>query len=191
MQPARTSGTKKKEDPFDRIPLPRCIIGLGNPGDEYRHTFHNAGALALRELLARLAPLPRAKETKLFRYWKIGALVVVEPHTFMNESGTAAARILALFRIPPEHLLVMHDESDLPLGSFRVSFGRGPAGHNGVRSIIETLKTDEFARLRIGVRTGAGKAKTFVLRNMSAESEKKLHSVISDAIVKLTEKFVP
>jgi PTH1 family peptidyl-tRNA hydrolase len=145
----------------------KLIVGLGNPGTRYAHTYHNAGRIAVRAL-------SDAPETG----FATGHRFLV-PNTFMNESGSAVKRAL---RVKPKALLVVHDDADLPLGSYRLSFARGAAGHHGVESVIRALGTKEFWRLRIGVRplsaegpegsrARRAKADTFVLRPMTKTAE--------------------
>jgi PTH1 family peptidyl-tRNA hydrolase len=119
------------------------IVGLGNPGEEYVHTRHNAGhiivaELAKRDLNAKLVPL----------------------ESMMNNSGTAVA-VFVKNQKEAEKLVVIHDDLDLPLGAIKLSFGRGAGGHRGVDSIIKKLKTKDFMRVRVGICpvTASGKAK--------------------------------
>ena len=134
------------------------IVGLGNPGEEYEHTRHNAGF----EVIDRLA------EEANVRYWKnaCGSLVgqgtlsidgkredvvLAKPQSFMNLSGGPVTKLLKQFEIAPDQWIVVHDELDIPAGSVRVKRGGGHAGHNGLRSIIEKTGTRDFLRVRIGV----------------------------------------
>lgn len=168
----------------------RLLVGLGNPGEEYENTYHNVGLQALEHLRpadCRFRPGGRGK----FEYCKTrGGVVLVRPLTFMNESGAATAEALKYFRLKPAAMLVLHDDSDLPLGEWRTAFGRGAAGHHGVESIIRALGTKEFGRARIGVRERPGKAGDFVLRRISPANKKKLQSVFGE-MEKLMEKDNP
>ena len=137
----------------------KLVVGLGNPGRRYARTYHNAGRLAVRTFsdasAIGFAPGPH----------------FLNPEAFMNESGPAVKRAL---RTKPKTLLVVHDDTDLPLGSYRLAFGRGAAGHHGVESVIRALGTKEFWRLRIGIRPPSlknAKADAFVLRPMSKTAE--------------------
>jgi PTH1 family peptidyl-tRNA hydrolase len=126
---------------------PRLIIGLGNPGKKYQHTYHNVGFLFIDYLKQK---------------GKDKNFILLKPKTFMNESGKAVAAALKHFGAKPEEILVIHDDSDIELGKSKLSFGRGAAGHKGVQSIIDELKTSaqggsasggkNFWRLRIGIR---------------------------------------
>ncbi len=143
----------------------RLIIGLGNPGAQYALTYHNVGQLAidyLMETAAETMTLVQKGKQKNFEYFKLANgdnLIFVKPLTFMNESGKAVAGCLKYFGAKPKEILVIHDDSDIKLGELKFSFGRGAAGHHGIESIIKNLKTNEFGRLRIGIRKTASSVK--------------------------------
>lgn len=138
----------------------RAIAGLGNPGPEYLHTYHNVGMLSIPILASFLAPdvfppgnapsFSRYKDS--FEYTKAGDLSFVKPLTFMNDSGRAVKEALRVLGASPSALAVAHDDSDLPLGAFKIVRGGGAAGHKGILSIIDHLGTDDFLRIRIGIR---------------------------------------
>lgn len=137
----------------DKIQL---IVGLGNPGDKYAQTRHNAGAEFVEQLAARhLAPLkPEKKYHGLYSKAHIdGQLVhLLVPTTFMNLSGQAVSALASFFKIPPEAILVAHDELDLPPGVAKFKLGGGHGGHNGLRDIISKLGNNKnFYRLRLGI----------------------------------------
>ncbi|WP_111414625.1 aminoacyl-tRNA hydrolase [Billgrantia lactosivorans] len=137
------------------MPQVKAIIGLGNPGDNYAATRHNAGAW-LVEILARQAGTELRPEKKfLGLYAKVlldgQELHLLEPTTFMNRSGAAVAALCQFFKIAPDELLVAHDELDLPSGTARYKQGGGHGGHNGLRDIISALGDKGFNRLRIGI----------------------------------------
>lgn len=137
------------------------VVGLGNPGEKFDKTRHNAGARAVaglaEELGARLsAPKPRLRPGKpaasVAEATHEGArLVLARPATFMNESGRAVASLLSWYKVAAQNLIVVHDEIDLAEGALRIQFGRGSGGHRGVNSIIKSIATQEFFRVRIGV----------------------------------------
>ncbi|MFT6350954.1 MAG: aminoacyl-tRNA hydrolase [Paraglaciecola chathamensis] len=137
----------------DKIQL---IVGLGNPGDKYAQTRHNAGAEFVEQLAARhLAPLkPEKKYHGLYAKANIKGSIVhlLVPTTFMNLSGQSVSALANFFKIPPESILVAHDELDLPPGVARFKLGGGHGGHNGLRDIISKLGNNKnFYRLRIGI----------------------------------------
>jgi len=130
------------------------IAGLGNPDERYRRSRHNLGFMALDRLAKRhrAALNQRRFKAHLGRCEIEGQTVMLaEPQTFMNLSGDAVAPILGYFKVEPAHLIVIHDELDLDAGTLRIKRGGGHAGNNGIRSIIESLGTGGFVRIRIGV----------------------------------------
>ena len=126
----------------------RLVVGLGNPGPRYAGTRHNAGFLVVDELARRHGASFRAgrhgEEARL------GRVRLLKPQTFMNRSGAAVQAVATKNGIPPEEILVVHDDLDLPLGRLRVRRGGGAGGQKGVRDIIDRLGPD-FARLKIGI----------------------------------------
>lgn len=135
--------------------------GLGNPGEKFENTRHNAGARAVARLADELGVRLSAPKSRL-RPGKPaasvaqamtdgGRLILARPGTFMNESGRAVASLLRWYKVASENLIVVHDEIDLPQGALRIQFRRGSGGHRGVNSIIRTAGTQDFYRIRIGV----------------------------------------
>jgi PTH1 family peptidyl-tRNA hydrolase len=135
-------------------PADLLVIGLGNPGAEYRHTRHNAGA-DIVELLAERhgVRLKSGKFNALIAETNVRGkrMALAIPLTYMNESGNAVAPLARRFGVAPEQIVVVHDELDLEPGVMKVKVGGGLAGNNGLRSIKAHLKTDAFLRVRIGV----------------------------------------
>lgn len=139
--------------------LDLLVAGLGNPGREYARNRHNVGWLVADELGRRHGASWRGKFSSRLAEVRIeGARVgLLKPETFMNESGRAVGAAARFFKVEPEQLLVVHDEGDFDLGRLQARHGGGLAGHNGLRSIAQQLKTPDFLRLRIGVgRPGRG-----------------------------------
>lgn len=136
------------------------IAGLGNPGEQYLHSRHNLGFLVVDDL-ARRWQAGEFQEKWQGRHilCRLGRMRVhlVEPLTFMNRSGLAVAQYQRFYQIPLESLLVIHDDLDLPPGRVKLARGGGTAGHNGLRSIVATLGSSDFYRLKIGIgRPGQG-----------------------------------
>jgi peptidyl-tRNA hydrolase, PTH1 family len=131
----------------------QAIVGLGNPGPEYRNTRHNVGHRVLEELARRLhARFSREGGHAVARAgWRDETLYLVKPESFMNVSGTAVARLCRRLHLAPSDLIVVFDDLDLPLGKVRVRIKGSAGGHNGVRSLIEALGTDAFRRVKIGI----------------------------------------
>jgi PTH1 family peptidyl-tRNA hydrolase len=131
------------------------VVGLGNPGSEYAGTRHNAGADVVALLAARHGEkLKRGKERALVAEARVDdkRLALAFPQTYMNDSGLAVRALVRRFDIDDlERLVVVHDELDFEPGRLQVKVGGGLAGHNGLRSIVAHLKSDEFVRVRIGV----------------------------------------
>ncbi len=138
----------------------RAIVGLGNPGDEYVGTRHNVGFAAV-ELLAdrHRIPLSRTRHRARFGTGRIAgqAVLLAEPLTYMNLSGEAVRPLLAYHGVPPEDLVVIHDEADLEPGIVRIKEGGGVAGHNGLESLLAHLGDGGFTRVRIGIGRPAGR----------------------------------
>lgn len=133
--------------------LDLLVAGLGNPGREYRDTRHNVGFLVAEELARRHGGSFRSKFSGLVADIRIegGRVTLLEPQTYMNESGRSVAAAARFYKVEPEALLVLHDEVDLPLGRLQLRLGGGLAGHNGLRSVAAHLGSSDFSRLRIGV----------------------------------------
>ncbi|MEP7046361.1 MAG: aminoacyl-tRNA hydrolase [Ilumatobacteraceae bacterium] len=131
------------------------VVGLGNPGKEYAHTRHNVGAEAVALLVERAAEKFKAGRDKaLVADARIGGrrVVLAFPTTYMNDSGLAVGALMRRHKLEdPAQLIVVHDELDLPPGLVRVKVGGGLAGNNGLRSITQHLKTQEYVRVRIGI----------------------------------------
>lgn len=151
----------------------KLIVGLGNPGSDYENTYHNAGFLALKRL-SENAPETDWRQAKKFLYLKTDRFILVKPEDFMNNSGNAVKEALKYFKSKKSEFLLVHDDSDLELGKWKLSFGRGAAGHRGVESVIVSVKSPDFWRARIGVRNRKGKAGDFVLKKISSADRKSL-----------------
>lgn len=159
----------------------KIFVGLGNPGEEYANTYHNVGWLALAKLTP--ANLLFTTHKKLFKYAEADGTIFVWPLTFMNESGKAVREAIKKFKAKPEDLVVFQDDSDLTVGNYKISFARSSAGHKGVQSIIDALKTNAFERVRIGIRPARErqrqKAGEFALKKITAADRKTLDSVFT------------
>jgi len=133
----------------------KLIVGLGNPGDEYRLTPHNLGFLAVDRIAGDLGVEVRNRQCRaLTARVVIGGktILLVKPETYMNLSGMSVRELMAEYEANPESdLIVIQDELDFPLGTLRIHTRRSSAGHNGIESIIEALGTNDFLRIRIGV----------------------------------------
>lgn len=133
--------------------LSYLVVGLGNPGARYRDTRHNLGRRAVELMVDELGGSWRSRWNGRVSELRDGddPLALLVPETFMNESGRSVAPALRFYKLPPERLVVVHDELDLELGDVRAKQGGGLAGHNGLRSLAEATGTQDFLRVRIGI----------------------------------------
>ena len=139
--------------------LDLLVAGLGNPGREHVRDRHNAGWMVVDELARRHGGSFRSKFSGRLSETRIGEsrVALLEPETYMNESGRSISAAARFFKVAPENVLVVHDDVDLEVGRLQARLGGGLGGHNGLRSIAKALGTPEFLRLRIGVgRPGRG-----------------------------------
>lgn len=170
------------------------VVGLGNPGPSYARHRHNVGFMVVDQLAERLgADPPREKHAGVLRRAEVQGvgLLLLEPQTFMNASGESVQPAAAFYKVPPERIIVLHDELDLPFGTVRLKLGGGHAGHNGLRSIIERLGTPEFIRVRVGIGRPppehAAEVKSFVLSRFSPEEAEALPGVLKTAAQSVLE----
>lgn len=152
--------------------LPYLIVGLGNPGREYKDTRHNLGFMLVDRLCVRLDARGMKVQSKaivITAQHNGMKLILAKPQTFMNLSGQSVQGLLRFYKLPLENLLVAYDELDLPPHTIRIRPGGGPSGHNGVKSIIQQLGTQDFPRLRIGIDRPPGRmdAAAYVLQEFS------------------------
>jgi PTH1 family peptidyl-tRNA hydrolase len=161
---------------------PWLVVGLGNPGPSYAGNRHNVGYLVLDELARRIGGGLRAHKSGRAdvlegRFALGGArLVLGRGRCYMNESGGPVGALAAFYKVPPDHLVVVHDELDLPFDSLRVKCGGGDNGHNGLRSIRSALGTGDFYRVRVGIGRPSGRTSPadHVLSDYSATERKVL-----------------
>jgi PTH1 family peptidyl-tRNA hydrolase len=139
--------------------LDLLVVGLGNPGREYARNRHNVGHMVVDELARRHDGSWRGKFNGRLAEVRIDGhrVALLAPETYMNESGRSVGSAASYFKVEPDAILVVHDESDLDAGRLQARMGGGLAGHNGLRSIAQSLGTQDFLRLRVGVgRPGSG-----------------------------------
>jgi PTH1 family peptidyl-tRNA hydrolase len=137
-------------------PADWLIVGLGNPGSEYDRTRHNVGFEVARTLIDRWQlPKPKSRYRGLISEGRTGPggprVAVLMPQTYMNEAGQSVSPARGALKTPLDHVLVLHDEIDLPFGEIRTRLGGGLAGHNGLKSLKASLGSADFARVRVGV----------------------------------------
>jgi peptidyl-tRNA hydrolase, PTH1 family len=162
------------------------IVGLGNPGREYRYTRHNIGFMVIDKLAADLG----IKLTKVQAKAIIGLVpfqgvkvILAKPQTYMNLSGQAVTSLMHFYKVPMEQFIVIHDDIDLPVSTIRIRPGGGSAGQKGLGSIIERLGTQSFARMRIGVGRPPGRieAPDYVLQDFDKSEQPLMERVIAEA----------
>jgi PTH1 family peptidyl-tRNA hydrolase len=152
--------------------LPILIVGLGNPGREYKDTRHNIGFMLIDRLTIRLNARGMKLQSKaivITAQHEEQKLILAKPQTFMNLSGQSVQGLLRFYKLPLENLLVVHDDLDLPFCTLRMRPGGGPGGQNGIRSIIQQLGTQDFPRLRFGIDRPPGRmdAAAYVLQEFT------------------------
>jgi len=163
------------------------IAGLGNPGLEYRRTRHNFGFLAL-EALAEDAKLPlkRVKFKAMIAEGRLEGkpVVLAKPLTYMNDSGTSIISLMHFFKIDLNHLLIIHDDLDLPFGTIRLRADGGTSGQRGMASIIDKLGTQIFPRMRLGIGRPPGQMESadYVLQRFSKAEDEVLKIVLKFAV---------
>ncbi|HEY9465777.1 MAG TPA: aminoacyl-tRNA hydrolase [Vicinamibacterales bacterium] len=166
----------------------KLIVGLGNPGREYRDTRHNVGFLVVDELARRYgidwaAGPSQIAETLIGKRFGAEPLMLAKPLTYMNNSGDSVAGLVRYFNVAHDELLVVVDEAALPFGKLRARARGSAGGHNGLKSIIERLGTTEFSRLRLGVGRGDGRRDLadHVLARFERSEQAELESLITRA----------
>ncbi len=172
------------------------IAGLGNPGKEYQFTRHNIGFRILDNWLMN----PSLKHQNCSCRWENSKkhqaeinqfsldnkkIILAKPQTFMNKSGESIESLSHYYKINPENILIIHDDLSFPLGNFKLAINAGPAGHNGIKSIIEKLGTKNFGRLRVGISAPLGscpvkhqKGHNFVLGKFTKEEEETITELL-------------
>lgn len=156
----------------DEINTPYLLIGLGNPGREYRETRHNIGFMVIDRLAADIeCKLTKVQAKAIIGIGKIQdyKVILAKPQTYMNLSGQAVSALMHFYKVDISRLIVINDDADLPFGQIRMKPGGGSAGQRGLGSIIEKLGSQDFARLRMGIGRPPGQmdAKDFVLQTFS------------------------
>lgn len=177
--PARGGSSPEASAPLEHAFGGKLIVGLGNPGERYSNTWHNAGFIIVDQLQTskpeEFSDFKNSKKHKALVCEgtnPIEKTILAKPDTFMNNSGQAVKSLVNFYKIAPENVWVIHDDIDLPLGKIRISKNSSAGGHKGIQSIIDELGTQEFARFRIGIqseRQGKITTEKYVLQKISKE----------------------
>ena len=164
------------------------VVGLGNPGPDYAFNRHNVGQMVIDVLASRLgAKFTKHKANAMAAETRLGIgldkVILAKPLCYMNTSGGPVTNLAKFYGIEPDHIIVIHDELDIPAEDVRIKFGGGHAGHNGLRDIISALGTNEYIRVRVGIGRPPGSMDTadFVLKNFSSTEKKELPTTLEIA----------
>jgi PTH1 family peptidyl-tRNA hydrolase len=179
--------TGEKHQAMENENGPFLVIGLGNPGREYRDTRHNIGFMVIDQLCKSLKiSMTRVQSKSLVASGSIEGqkIILAKPQTFMNLSGQAVSGLVRFYKTPMERLLVAHDDLDLPLGTIRLRPGGGSAGQKGMGSIIQQLSTQNFSRLRMGIGRPPGQMNPadYVLQRFTSADQEVLALVLDRAV---------
>lgn len=163
----------------------KAIFGLGNPGEKYKGTYHNVGAIFVERTFGSLGEEKIRGAGLDCRIAEISGreIIIMSPNperTYMNATGDYVKGTLRHFKLKPEEILIIHDDSDIALGKYKYAFASRSAGHKGVQSIIDALQTNSFHRIKIGIRAKPGKALDFVLKKISKKDKETLDSVFNE-----------
>ncbi|HET7139594.1 MAG TPA: aminoacyl-tRNA hydrolase [Arthrobacter sp.] len=164
------------------------IVGLGNPGAEYKGNRHNVGQMVLDELAGRMGGSFKTHKSRaqvLEGRLGIGGprVVLAKPVSYMNVSGGPVANLANFYGIDPDHVVAVHDEIDIPFNTVKLKCGGGEGGHNGLRDISKALATKDYLRVRVGVGRPPGRMDTadYVLRDFASAERKDLPFLLDDA----------
>ena len=174
------------------------VVGLGNPGPDYAFNRHNVGQMVIDVLVSRLgAKFTKHKANAMVAETRLGIgldkLILAKPLSYMNTSGGPVTNLAKFYGIDPDHVIVIHDELDIPAEDVRIKFGGGHAGHNGLRDIIAAAGSNDFVRVRVGIGRPPGRqdAADFVLKNFSGDERKELPLLLelsADAVEEIVTK---
>ena len=169
--------------------MPHVVAGLGNPGEEYRDTRHNVGHWVTDALARKLRAEWRrdGRSTVAHGRWRGDTVYLVKPRAFMNVSGPPVAAALRALHLEPIDLILVYDDIDLPLGTVRVRMKGSHGGHNGVRSVIETLGTSDIRRVKIGIGRPEhkGQVADHVLATFDPDERPVIDAAVDEAVARL------
>ncbi|MDO8503957.1 MAG: aminoacyl-tRNA hydrolase [bacterium] len=181
----------------------KLMIGLGNPGIKYENNRHNVGFMVVDALsetqnsnvksqnyLSTLSSRPKGNSKLKSEVLQIGDTLLAKPQTFMNSSGEAISKLVNWYKIEPNDIYVIHDDLDIPLGNYKIQYGRGPRLHYGVQSIEKALGREDFWRVRVGVDNRKAEARRtpgeqYVLQDFTAEETETVNGIIGKIVEEL------
>ena len=161
----------------------KMIVGLGNPGDEYKNTHHNIGFIIL-DNYCKEKNISKMKEKYNGLYQKImingESIILLKPLSYMNLSGTVIRKFADFYKIKASDIFVIQDDIDLPIGKIKLKYKGSSGGHNGIKNIISELKTEEFPRFKVGIgRNQKISIKDYVLNKFTSEDAEKIKWILS------------
>ncbi len=169
----------------------KLIVGLGNPGKKYEKSRHNVGFMVVDRLVA--SGWKKSKSGLVHFAWIGSKVEVIKPQTFMNRSGEAVAYAVGKHSLKLENLYVIHDDLDIALGEYKIQQGKGPKIHNGLNSVTEKLKSENYWRVRVGIENrGEGDkipGRAYVLQKFSIEEEKILNDAMDSIVEEIKRVF--
>ena len=169
----------------------RMIVGLGNPGSKYQETKHNIGFITVDEIAHRQGAVFKKSqfEADIAEFF-IGTekVMLVKPLTFMNESGRSVGPLMTYYGVEDNEVIVVYDDLDLEIGTIRLREKGGPGGHNGMKSLIAHLGTNEFPRIKVGI--GRPKGNDTVIQHVLSKFPKEVHEVILIAVKKAADAAI-
>lgn len=173
--------------------LMKIIAGLGNPGQKYDKTKHNTGFMTMDHYLDEKGlSLDKDKFEGLWTKQKINGedVILLEPQTYMNESGRSVSQVANFFKVDPEDILIIQDDMDMPIGKIRIRANGKSGGHNGIKSIIRDLGTEKFNRLKIGIRHPKNATVVSWVLTPFNDEQQKLMDDAFDTSVKIIDEFI-
>lgn len=173
--------------------LMKIIAGLGNPGQKYDKTKHNTGFMTMDHYLDEKGlSLDKDKFEGLWTKQKINGedVILLEPQTYMNESGRSVSQVANFFKVDPEDILIIQDDMDMPIGKIRIRVNGKSGGHNGIKSIIRDLGTEKFNRLKIGIRHPKNATVVSWVLTPFNDEQQKLMDDAFDTSVKIIDDFI-
>lgn len=173
--------------------LMKIIAGLGNPGQKYDKTKHNTGFMTMDHYLDEKGlSLDKDKFEGLWTKQKVNGedVILLEPQTYMNESGRSVSQVANFFKVDPENILIIQDDMDMPIGKIRIRANGKSGGHNGIKSIIRDLGTEKFNRLKIGIRHPKNATVVSWVLTPFNDEQQKLMDDAFDTSVKIIDDFI-